>query len=575
MANEPNAQSNELVQFLNATRHREELKTNLRRSEGLMEHYEGVQANQIRNDNMQTPFFLAEVPYLHGDPEAVPVENQVRQESDSEKKKRQAMQKQYRKADAAVNEAVTKESIGDAIRIRRTRAEGNDDNPVLMKGEYKTEKEVLDRWLTAIDETEKADILAVELKELQTGNKNKDEVKRAKVRYEAQQGRIRAYHRMAEQMPLDSKERRALLKQAEKATVKGKEYKKRLDAAEMPEGKEKTRALKTIKRHRRYDILKGIFRSETVYSREDAELPLQHGEQQLNLLNKGRATLGGTKAMYEFEDMQDQGNQWLFKEATNCVGIHKPEGAIVTQQASVLQQRLRGELSIPAYCLRDEKTGKVCGSIQKRIGSVDGGVDLFKWQAKQPAEREALPENTKADLMQEHTLDWMLCNFDTKGENFMNQENGHIISYDKEASFNTLLQDGSQHMSYTYKPHSNDTIYNTIFQSYVKGEIDLDLNANMETIQRVEQMGPDAFVEMFRETLNEKYFWSRSRRKAENRLRERVTNLRKEYCIFYTRLIQERIAAIGDRDPQEVERLNGMLENGRFRFSDGVQPEFP
>ena len=54
----------------------------------------------------------------------------------------------------------------------------------------------------------------------------------------------------------------------------------------------------------------------------------------------------------------------------------------------------------------------------------DGGTDLFRWQTREPL--TDLPEATRRDLMNEHTLDWLLCNFETKGENFINQEHGHM-----------------------------------------------------------------------------------------------------------------------------------------------------
>ena len=230
-------------------------------------------------------------------------------------------------------------------------------------------------------------------------------------------------------------------------------------------------------------MLKGIFRKPTDYSREDAELSLTIGDQnqeKLQLVNVGRATMGGTKAMYEFDDLKGDGmsQRWLYKEATNCIGMSKPSGAVVTGEAYRLQRQLRGELSIPAYCVKVD--GQVVGSVQKKMQRAEGGVDLFKWQAQEDLTVNAPDAVTMHDLMNEHTLDWVLCNFDTKGENFINQEGGHVISFDKEASFNKLLDSGSREMSYTYKPHSNDTIYNTMFKAYAEGKIDLDLYANEE-----------------------------------------------------------------------------------------------
>ena len=345
----------------------------------------------------------------------------------------------------------------------------------------------------------------------------------------------------------------------------------------MPQGAERTREDSTISRHERYDMLKGIFRKPSIYSREDAELTFtDENADVIHLSNIGRATMGGTKAMYEFKELHDNApenevpQQWLFKEATNCIGMAKPSGAIVTGAAYLLQKQLRGDLSIPAYCVRVDN--KVVGSIQKKMQRAEGGVDLFKWQAQEDLTVNAPDAVTMNDLMNEHTLDWVLCNFDTKGENFINQAAGHIISFDKEASFNKLLDDGSLAMSYTYKPHSNDTIYNTMFRAYAEGTIDLDLFANEESIRSIEAQDVQHYVEMFRDTLDAKYkAGSNDRSEAEERLKNRFRTLRETYRTFYTNLIHERLSHFqGDSEEhqQERTRLNAYLHNDTFRFHD-------
>lgn len=528
-----------------------------------------------------TPFFLKGVPYLEQTPEqAEPVPAVEHKESRSERKKRESMEKQYRRAREAKQIADFEEGSITTSTFRAPRHSGRDD--ALEGDEYKRERFLLDKRLAAIEEQEKADLLAVDLLELKQRNipaenrlsgENSPAARRLEAQWNAQKTRAEAYHNMAAQMPLGSAERKRLMSKTEEEVLKAGHLKREYSVACMPEGQEKQREAATIKRHGRFDALKKIFRIPSPYSHEDAVVRLENGRV---LVNAGRATLGGTKAMYIFEDqnelVNDHPQEWLFKEATNCIGMAKPEGAIVTGEASKLQRRLRGDLSIPAQCLRDAD-GNVVGSIQKRVQKAAGGVDLFKWQAQEDLSENAPSPVTMADLMHEHTLDWILCNFDTKGENFINQPEGHIISFDKEASFNTLLQDGSQHMSYTFKPHSNDTIYNTMFRAFAEGTIDLDLNANLGSIQEMERMESHDFIAMFRETLDTKYgTGTQDRDEAEERLTRRHQGLREEYRTFYTRLIQERIDNIRKKQPDntaELMRLEEMLTDGKFVFSDG------
>ena len=133
-------------------------------------------------------------------------------------------------------------------------------------------------------------------------------------------------------------------------------------------------------------------------------------------------------------------------------------------------------------------------------------------------------------------------------------------------------------MSYTFKPHSNDTIYNTIFSAYAKGLIDLDLNANMESIQKMEAMKTDDFVNMFKETLDTKYgIGTEDRRNAEANLRHRHRALRETYRTFYTKLISERVDAIYRRVTRdEMQKLTCKLDhNHKFVFLDEGQRQTP
>lgn len=404
------------------------------------------------------------------------------------------------------------------------------------------------------------------------------------IRMKAQKDRADAYAAFAVRLPLHSEVREKYMKEKEEEEVKANLLKKQLSISRIPNDAERKREEATFKRHDRFDMLKKVFRSPTPFSRQDATLRIKSRKQTLSLVNVGRTFLGGTKVMYTFlnaeeKDSTGQPQQYLYKEATNCVGLYKPEGAIITESASQLQRFLRGDNAyIPAYCVRDAK-GKVCGSVQKRMEKAQGGVDLFAWQAKMDAQDpndppEDLPDVTKKDLLCEHTLDWILCNFDTKGENFINQPGDHIVSFDKEASLNKLMDQEAQTMSYTYKPHSNETIYNTIFRAYAEGRITLDLQANQSTIQKMVDMPDFQFLAIFEQTLQVKYSGNQAKIEAARQaLLARKHNLRQEYERFYTDLIRERARHVQNPTPEELASRD---PNWQFHFppeqQEGQQP---
>lgn len=538
---------------------------------------------------------------------AQPVQAQEQQQNQNEdsrsvKKKRKEMQKQYTKALKSKLNTKNKASYSHSNHFMAYW----EAEKIIKDGYYNHDsydEYILNETLKSINEIEKSNLAILDYdialkkqnKEAAGTCENSVEAKTLKIRLDAQNERITAYKNRAKVLLPDSKEREKMMEKVEEETLKADHLEREYKVACMPEGAEKQRDAATIKRHDRFDFLKKLFRTPTKYSKADAALNIPANQaldiqQDLKLVNAGRATMGGTKAMYTFVDYnnmqtvngEDVPQEWLFKEATNCIGRYKPEGAVVTEEASRLQTFMRGELSIPAYCVKDGD--KVVGSVQKKIQAVDGGVDLFKWQAQNDLTQNPPSKTTLDDLMNEHTLDWLLCNFDTKGENFINQADGHIISFDKEASFNHLLDGEAQQMSYNYKPHSNDTIYNTMFKAYAEGNIDLDLDANLDSILKIEEKlrldkenaGVDgaepSYVEMFKNTLDAKYGAevTGQRIDAAIRLRDRAANLRETYRTFYTELITQRLEKLAGKPEKakEYNQLRSRIQNGKFEFAD-------
>ena len=76
--------------------------------------------------------------------------------------------------------------------------------------------------------------------------------------------------------------------------------------------------------------------------------------------------------------------------------------------------------------------------------------------------------------IRDSVTDWLLCNFDTKGENFLEDDQGRLRGIDKEQSLSFLDHKDAQHMSYRFSPNPNKTLYNSVFELYAQGKLDLD-----------------------------------------------------------------------------------------------------
>lgn len=430
--------------------------------------------------------------------------------------------------------------------------------------EIKAEQALLAARLKAVALEEKAELKAAE----------GDEIEQMKVKHKAQAERAKLAGDFARMLPEKSAQRRKAMEVKEKQELKADHLRRKLKVAQMPEGEEKEREKATLTRHGHYDRLKKIFRKDNPLSHEDAEWKLPTGQ---TLVNVGRAFFGGTKPMYIFEDRSSPilrdgqvvgYKQYLFKEATNCIGMYKPEGALVTEAAAALQEKICGPYSIPAYAAMEGK--KVLGSFQEKIETIEAAqrFDLFSWQTDP---QDNIPAEMKKEILREHTLDWLLCNFDTKGENFLHRTDNHLCSFDKEASFSKLKDEGAQHMSTEYKPHANDTLYNTLFTQFVKGNVALDLSASLEQVTKVEAMEKEEYLGLFSKMLDQKYGPSTERNKARQEVEaamwQRKDNLREEYRTFYTDLIRRRREAL--RKAGKADDCAAYVdETGKFRFAD-------
>ena len=265
--------------------------------------------------------------------------------------------------------------------------------------------------------------------------------------------------------------------------------------------------------------------------------------------NQGRIFLGGTKAMNLFTDQA--GKQWLCKEAVTCVGTYKPMGALVTEAASKLQEKISPQSAIRAFAQRGENN-RVLGSLQECIDVKADAFDLFKWQADTS---KPLPAHLPDQILREHVTDWLLCNFDTKGENFLEDANGTLRGIDKEQAFSFLDDKRAQHMSYTFSPNPNKTLYNTVFELYAQGKMALNLGQVDQYIRKVESMTDADYLGLFSDMVKAKCKEDPTRMKQmQEKILARKTGLREEYRSFFGALAAQR---------GEKELLDG---EGKFSF---------
>ncbi|MBQ3496745.1 MAG: hypothetical protein IJA73_01340, partial [Oscillospiraceae bacterium] len=309
---------------------------------------------------------------------------------------------------------------------------------------------------------------------------------------------------------------------------------------------------------------------------------------ELRMIHDEEIFLGGTKPMSQY--IANDGSQWLAKQAVNCMGYAKPSGAYLTAVGANVQALVDKKTAVQAFVGKTQKHGLV--SFQRRLANVEQHkkdaagqiierkLDLFKFSRHPELASQKTTKDVEAlmpQILREHVTDWILCNFDTKGENFVitiNERGERVLhGIDKEAAFNKIDDPDAQVMSTTYKPHANNTLYNVVFEKFANAEMDFDLREVVEPAQKIIAMRNEEYLAAFEPYLN--YLRGEKGEEKANAVRDKIlarkTTLQETYITFFTKLIERRCANVHPDEAAALEEkyLDG---EGRFRFEAPPPP---
>ena len=338
------------------------------------------------------------------------------------------------------------------------------------------------------------------------------------------------------------------------------------------------------RRHRVYDFSKavvmgakkffGLFKNKKkIQEMRSTTVQTETGEQTIEMTRSEKIFLGGTKPMSQY--IASDNSKWLAKQAVNCMGYYKIEGVLLTEAGANLQKLVHPETAVDAFAGRTKQHGDV--SFQRRLSNVEGGpnkLDLFKF-SKHPelATMDTIKQVQELgpQILREHTTDWLLCNFDTKGENFIitKEENGPRVLHgiDKEAAFNKILHIDAQSMSRTYKPHANNTLYNVVYSMYANAQMDLDLYSVIPQIEKVQSLSDAEYMNLYKDYLD---YIKQSKKDKYSAIYENILarkkGLKEEYARFFGELIEERCKKLHPEEAVELRNKYYGVGGKTFRF---------
>lgn len=199
---------------------------------------------------------------------------------------------------------------------------------------------------------------------------------------------------------------------------------------------------------------------------------------------------GGSHPMEIFLD--ENGDKWLFKVQESWQSHVEDWAAQIGEKLglNVTELRIEEQVSTSFY-------GTVDGSFQRMLPNVgelgkEGKGVAFK----------TLSEGQVKDIQRNQVYDWLISNHDTHGENMLMTADGGMAPIDKGQAMKFF---GTDSLNPTYSPNNSTPVYNRLWESVIKGEVKVDLNAIDEILTRVEQLSNDQYRELLREKFAEKY----------------------------------------------------------------------
>jgi len=207
-----------------------------------------------------------------------------------------------------------------------------------------------------------------------------------------------------------------------------------------------------------------------------------------------RAYLGGTGEMYE---LVCDGHNYLYKPAVRKgTSISEPFRGIVQECGYEVQKIVDPDSAVLCKYITDYG---LAGAVQERIKVNPNGRNYTSFQI---SDSEILSKEEVDQFMREFVTDYLICNFDPWGGNFVTDKNGVIRGVDKEQSFRYINNPESEKPSIDYAPNSRygtpEPIYNTIFRRYSEGSLDIDFNVIDKYMKRVEAVNDSDYRSIFK-----------------------------------------------------------------------------
>lgn len=258
---------------------------------------------------------------------------------------------------------------------------------------------------------------------------------------------------------------------------------------------------------------------------------------------EGKGNLGGTGEMHILADPDDEDMKFIFKPAQQKYSSKaEPFRAYAQEAGYKVQFIVDPDSSVECGTITFDIPGKGprFGAVQRMVTDIDGSFNLHDWQLQ----GGTLDPSIISQIQRENVTDWLLCNYDSHGRNFVLTNGGTLFGLDKEQAFRYIGQSEAKTMSLTFHPnavfHETEPVYNTLYKRFVNGEIDIRLNDTLAYIKRVEAIPDAEYREIFRQYAEALHGKGAQAEQLLDQIVARKQGLRNTFETFYSELLTKR-----------------------------------
>jgi len=254
----------------------------------------------------------------------------------------------------------------------------------------------------------------------------------------------------------------------------------------------------------------------------------------------GPAKLGGAGEKHFYNDPAT-GKQYLLKLAyeKDATKKAKPFAAIAQEVFATVSQAVKPDRTVPIRHFIRTQNGK-----QEHVTLQPMIPKKGTLQGVSPAK---LSMAEKQDVASEHILDWLMGQHDSHADNLLRLHEGGVLGVDKEQAFRFMVSDvvagtDQERLSLDYKPNPETPYYNSFWSAFSDGKFDFDPKAMLPTLEAIEALSDQAYVEQLRRYADD--FFKNSPNLKDVFLKRafaRKKNLRADFETFLTMLHRKRL----------------------------------